>query len=111
MRLKCARTGTRRKTVAVAMSATVKIEEFEGDVVPTTDYFFVKIGEPVPLNSDDSNFDLQTPPSQPLSLSERFRLTFVAHSSGKLNLTKLILTVARFSFSVISQFKRFYLCF
>ncbi|CAK8571666.1 unnamed protein product [Lathyrus sativus] len=60
----------------------VKIEEFEGDVVPTTDHFFVKIGEPVSLNSDDSNFDLQTPPSQPLSLSERFLLTFVAHSSG-----------------------------
>ncbi|CAI8611572.1 unnamed protein product [Vicia faba] len=60
----------------------VKIEEFEGDVVPTTDHFFVKIGEPVPLNSNDSIFDLQTPPSQPLTLSQRFRLTFVAHSSG-----------------------------
>lgn len=75
-------TGTRRKTVLAAMSA-VNIEELEGDVVEITDdHFFVKIGEPIPLKSNDSNFNLQTLPSQPLSLSERFRLTFIAHSSG-----------------------------
>jgi nuclear pore complex protein Nup214 len=62
--------------------SVVKIEELEGDIVPSVDHFFVKIGEPIPLNSNDSNFDLQTPTTQPLALSQRFRLTFVAHSSG-----------------------------
>lgn len=60
----------------------VNIEEVEGDGIETSDYFFVKIGESLPLKANDSNFDLQTLPSQPLALSERFRLTFVAHSSG-----------------------------
>ncbi|XP_045810734.1 nuclear pore complex protein NUP214 isoform X1 [Trifolium pratense] len=62
--------------------SVVKIEELEGDIVPSIDHFFVKIGEPIPLNSNDSNFDLQTPTTQPIALSQRFRLTFLAHSSG-----------------------------
>ncbi|XP_061344766.1 nuclear pore complex protein NUP214-like [Gastrolobium bilobum] len=60
----------------------IKIDEVEGEVIGTTDYFFVKIGEAVPLKDNDSHFDLETLPSQPLALSERFRLIFVAHSSG-----------------------------
>ncbi|KAJ1391374.1 putative nuclear pore complex protein [Sesbania bispinosa] len=64
------------------MGGPIKIEELEGESVCTTDYFFVKIGESLPLKANDSNFDLETLPSQPLALSERFRLTFVAHSSG-----------------------------
>ncbi|RDX95312.1 Nuclear pore complex protein NUP214, partial [Mucuna pruriens] len=64
--------------------AKIEPEEVEGEVVGTTDYFFVKIGEAVPLKASDSDsdFDAETLPSQPLVLSERFRLTFVAHSSG-----------------------------
>ncbi|KAL2327625.1 hypothetical protein Fmac_021052 [Flemingia macrophylla] len=62
--------------------AKIEPEEVEGEVVGTTDYFFVKIGEAVPLKASDSNFDVGTLPSQPLAVSERFRLTFVAHSSG-----------------------------
>ncbi|KAK7405276.1 hypothetical protein VNO78_06480 [Psophocarpus tetragonolobus] len=65
------------------MSPTrIEPEELEGELIGTTDYFFVKIGEAVPLKTSDSNFDAETLPSQPLALSELFRLTFVAHSSG-----------------------------
>jgi len=69
------------------MSPTkIEPEEFEGEITGTTDYFFVKIGEAVPLKSSDFNFDVETLPLQALTLSERFRLTFVAHSSGNLNM-------------------------
>ncbi|KAG5093300.1 hypothetical protein JHK84_048888 [Glycine max] len=66
------------------MSPSKKIEpeEVEGEMISTSDYFFVKVGEALPLKSSDSVFDAETLPSQPLALSERFRLTFVAHSSG-----------------------------
>lgn len=64
----------------------VKITELEGDSVFNDDHYFVKIGEPVPLKANDSDFNVETLPSQPLALSERFRLTFVAHSSGKLKI-------------------------
>ncbi|XWS52366.1 hypothetical protein CRYUN_Cryun11dG0063700 [Craigia yunnanensis] len=66
------------------MGGRVEIEEEkEGEHVETTDFFFEKIGEPVPIRSlADSRFDLQSPPSQPLSLSQRFQLLFLAHSSG-----------------------------
>ncbi|KAH1107893.1 hypothetical protein J1N35_011661 [Gossypium stocksii] len=58
-------------------------EENEGEHVETQDFFFEKIGEPVPVKSQpDSQFDLQSPPSQPLVLSQRFQLLFLAHSSG-----------------------------
>ncbi|KAL1332925.1 hypothetical protein HN51_061691 [Arachis hypogaea] len=58
-------------------------DELEGELVGTKDYFFSKIGESVPLKPDeDSNYDPESLPSQPLAVSERFRLVFVAHSSG-----------------------------
>ncbi|GAV70464.1 hypothetical protein CFOL_v3_13962 [Cephalotus follicularis] len=60
-------------------------EESEGEHAETTDYFFEKIGEAIPVTStkqDDALFDLRSPPSQPLALSQRNVLIFVAHSSG-----------------------------
>ncbi|XP_021278023.1 nuclear pore complex protein NUP214 [Herrania umbratica] len=58
-------------------------EEKEGEHVETTDFFFEKIGEPVPIKpQEDSLFDLRSPPSQALALSQRFQLLFLAHSSG-----------------------------
>ncbi|EOY32268.1 Nuclear pore complex protein, putative [Theobroma cacao] len=66
--------------------ATLKVEieeEKEGEHVDTTDFFFEKIGEPVPIKSqEDSLFDLRSPPPQALALSQRFQLLFLAHSSG-----------------------------
>ncbi|XVF78578.1 hypothetical protein PTKIN_Ptkin14bG0145700 [Pterospermum kingtungense] len=67
------------------MSRRIEIEEEEeGEHVETRDFFFEKIGEPVPIKSqsDSQSFDLQSPPSQPLALSQRFRSLFLAHSSG-----------------------------
>lgn len=66
------------------MSSRLEIcEENEGEHVETQDFFFEKIGEPVPVKSQpDSQFDLRSPPSQPLVLSQRFQLLFLAHSSG-----------------------------
>ncbi|GMI89125.1 LONO 1, embryo defective 1011 [Hibiscus trionum] len=58
-------------------------EDKEGEHVETKDFFFEKIGEPVPVISQpDSLFDLQSPPSQPLAFSQRLQLLFLAHSSG-----------------------------
>ncbi|XP_054821316.1 nuclear pore complex protein NUP214 isoform X3 [Prosopis cineraria] len=57
-------------------------DEREGEHVGTTDYFFVKIGEAIPLMANDFNFDLESLPCMPLAVSERFGLIFVAHSSG-----------------------------
>ncbi|KAE9601245.1 hypothetical protein Lal_00024059 [Lupinus albus] len=57
-------------------------DELEGELVGTTDYFFSKIGDTVPLKSNGSIFDLETLPSHPLALSQRLRLIFVAHTSG-----------------------------
>lgn len=54
----------------------------EGEHVGTTDYFFVKIGEGVPLKATDFNFDFESLPSSPLAVSERFGLIFIVHSSG-----------------------------
>lgn len=58
-------------------------EEKEGDCIDTTDYFFDKIGEAVPLKAENFKFDLQNPPSQPLAVSQRLELLFVAHSDGE----------------------------
>jgi len=67
------------------MSPTkIEPEEVEGEIIGTTDYFFVKVGEAVPLKSSDFSFDAETLPSQAIAISERFRLSFVAHSSGNL---------------------------
>ncbi|KAG2675323.1 hypothetical protein I3760_13G178000 [Carya illinoinensis] len=57
-------------------------DEIEGGHVDTTDYYFVKVGEPVPIKLQDSNFDLGSPPSQPLAVSEIHGLIVVAHSGG-----------------------------
>ncbi|CAI9768668.1 unnamed protein product [Fraxinus pennsylvanica] len=58
-------------------------EEIEGDVTGSRNYRFSRIGEPVPIKSEpDSGFDTECLPSQPLAVSERFRLLFVAHSDG-----------------------------
>ncbi|XP_017414624.1 nuclear pore complex protein NUP214 isoform X2 [Vigna angularis] len=65
------------------MSPTkIEPEEVEGEIIGSTDYFFVKVGEAVPLKSSDFNFEVETLPSQAIAISERFRLTFVAHSCG-----------------------------
>ncbi|XP_010501170.1 PREDICTED: nuclear pore complex protein NUP214-like [Camelina sativa] len=61
----------------------VEIEEdMEGDRIPTNDFYFERIGEPISIKEDDAQFDLENPPSQPLALSERRGVVFVAHSSG-----------------------------
>ncbi|KAH6765370.1 hypothetical protein C2S52_000196 [Perilla frutescens var. hirtella] len=62
-------------------------EEVDGEELATKNYRFSKIGEPVPIiNSDDattSKFDPQSLPSQPLAVSERFGLLFLAHPQGQ----------------------------
>lgn len=68
------------------MATRFEIEEdTEGDHIQTTDFFFEKVGESIPIKPDveDSQFDLQNPPSLPLAISQRSRLLFVAHSSGQ----------------------------
>lgn len=58
-------------------------DEIEGERVDTSDYYFHKIGDSVPIHSDsDPIFDPESPPSQPLAVSERLGLIFVAHSNG-----------------------------
>ncbi|XP_076943409.1 nuclear pore complex protein NUP214-like [Bidens hawaiensis] len=58
-------------------------EELDGDQIPTRNYRFSKIGEPVPIKPDtDFKFDMNSLPSRPLAVSERFGVIFVAHSSG-----------------------------
>ncbi|CAN4124342.1 unnamed protein product [Withania somnifera] len=68
------------------MSTSVQLgEEIEGDLIGSKNYRFSKIGAPVPLKSgEDSSSDIENecPPLQPLVVSERFRLLFVAHSNG-----------------------------
>ncbi|KAF6163882.1 hypothetical protein GIB67_024737 [Kingdonia uniflora] len=44
--------------------------------------YFKTIGEPIPLNPKNSDFDPQNPPTQPLAISERFHAIFVAHTEG-----------------------------
>lgn len=61
----------------------VEIEEdTEGDRISTNDYYFERIGEPISIKEDDAQYDLENPPSQPLAISERHAVLFVAHSSG-----------------------------
>ncbi|XP_049369631.1 nuclear pore complex protein NUP214 isoform X1 [Solanum verrucosum] len=68
------------------MSASIQLEEeIEGDQIGSKNYRFSRIGTPVPIKSgEDSSFDIENecPPLQPLVVSERFRLLFVAHSNG-----------------------------
>ncbi|XP_027770395.1 nuclear pore complex protein NUP214 isoform X5 [Solanum pennellii] len=68
------------------MSALIQLEEeIEGDQIGSKNYRFSRIGTPVPIKSgEDASFDIENecPPLQPLVVSERFRLLFVAHSNG-----------------------------
>lgn len=78
-------------------------EEVEGDSIDgTTDYFFDRIGLPVPIRSNDddgkSEFDLQSLPAQPLAISEHHRLLFVAHSSGSVLYSKLYFLIVIYLF-------------
>ncbi|XP_060973660.1 nuclear pore complex protein NUP214 isoform X1 [Cannabis sativa] len=57
-------------------------EELDADRICSTDYFFDRIGEPVPLKPPPFNYDLKSLPSQPLALSEFHGLIFLALSSG-----------------------------
>ncbi|XP_047318048.1 nuclear pore complex protein NUP214 [Impatiens glandulifera] len=63
---------------------TVHLEEdVEGPRIVFGDYYFVEIGESVPIRfGDGPEFDNQTAPYQPLVVSEQLGLLFVAHSSG-----------------------------
>ncbi|KAK4792947.1 hypothetical protein SAY86_023382 [Trapa natans] len=66
------------------MSSCIELkDEKEGDCVVTSDFFFDRIGEPVPVKFTDGyseTYELDSLPSQPLAVSERFQLLFVAHS-------------------------------
>lgn len=73
------------------MALTIQLkDEVEGENVETSDFFFDRIGEPVPVkpakggDGDSKLYDPGCLPSQPLAVSERFQLVFVAHSSGEL---------------------------
>ncbi|CAH9051123.1 unnamed protein product [Cuscuta europaea] len=60
-------------------------DEIQGDQIGSTDYRFSRIGVPVPIKSGGSapyDSENEIPPLQPLAVSERFRLIFVAHSDG-----------------------------
>ncbi|CAN0887469.1 Nuclear pore complex protein NUP214 [Linum grandiflorum] len=59
-------------------------EEEDGPQITNNDYFFDKIGMPIPIlkQSSPPPFDLTNPPSRPLAVSEAHRLIFLAHSSG-----------------------------
>lgn len=59
-------------------------EEIEGGRIESNDFFFDEIGESIPIiKDDDSQFDLQNPPSLPLAVSQlSHQLIFAAHSSG-----------------------------
>ncbi|KZV55059.1 hypothetical protein F511_13848 [Dorcoceras hygrometricum] len=57
-------------------------EEIEGEEVGSRNYRFSKIGEPVPICSTAFKFDPGNLPTQPLAVSEKFRLLFVAHPRG-----------------------------
>ncbi|KAL6500068.1 hypothetical protein OROGR_027978 [Orobanche gracilis] len=54
-------------------------EEIDGDQIGSRNYRFSKIGESIPMNLE---FDPQCLPSQPLAVSERLRLLFVAYPQG-----------------------------
>lgn len=76
-------------------------EEIEGDHFDTTDYFFERIGEAVPVKPQPFHFDPQAPPSQPLAVSELHGLVFVALPSGGTDTVPL--SKIDFKFSVWSM--------
>uniref|UniRef100_A0A2P2KIN4 Uncharacterized protein MANES_15G110800 n=1 Tax=Rhizophora mucronata TaxID=61149 RepID=A0A2P2KIN4_RHIMU len=57
-------------------------EEIEGEHVESIDYFFDRIGKGIPISSNSPVFQLQSPPSRPLAVSQHHFLIFLAHSSG-----------------------------
>ncbi|XP_042481599.1 nuclear pore complex protein NUP214 isoform X2 [Macadamia integrifolia] len=57
-------------------------EEEEGNSEATVDYIFQRIGEPVPIKLQNTNFDTESPPIRPLAVSEQFGAIFVAHNEG-----------------------------
>ncbi|KAM0947960.1 putative transcription factor WD40-like family [Dioscorea sansibarensis] len=57
-------------------------EEIERDVDGVGDVLFSRLGEPVPLTSPPSPFDLSAPPRNPIAISFSARLLFVAMSQG-----------------------------
>ncbi|XP_031741375.1 nuclear pore complex protein NUP214 isoform X2 [Cucumis sativus] len=64
-------------------SSLIPLEDAgEGEQIVRNDLYFQKIGKPVPVKLGDSIFDPESPPSQPLALSESSGLIFVAHLSG-----------------------------
>lgn len=54
-------------------------DDVEGAHIGSSDYCFIQVGEPVPVVP---GFDTQSLPLQPLAVSEKFGLVFVAHSNG-----------------------------
>lgn len=80
------RVSTKKKGKKMSDDAKmIKVEEeIEGERVESNDYIFERIGEPVPIQHDESCFDPQGSPSRPLAVSEKHGLVFVAHSSGQL---------------------------
>ncbi|PWA41811.1 hypothetical protein CTI12_AA550710 [Artemisia annua] len=65
----------------MAEADVIKITtELEGDRDGTSNYRFSRLGEPVPVTSDENfTFDIENLPSRPFALSERFGAVFVAH--------------------------------
>lgn len=61
-------------------------EEIERDVDGVGDVLFSRLGEPVPLTSPPSPFDLSDPPRNPIAISFSARLLFVASSQGAYHL-------------------------
>ncbi|KAM7277700.1 hypothetical protein ACFE04_004834 [Oxalis oulophora] len=60
-------------------------EDIEGEHIINNDYFIDKIGEPIPITpsiDDSCVFNLEYPPLQPLAVSQRHRIVFVAYSNG-----------------------------
>lgn len=68
------------------------IDGVEGKQFGSKNYRFCPIGEPISIDSDaDSTiYDVEKPPSQPLALSGRFGLLFIAHSTGNYTYMSLI---------------------
>lgn len=75
-----------------------------GDTIGTDDFIFRKIGEPLPLKSSGSDFDLRSAPVQALAVSDRFRLLFLAHSEGLLHSFLSLLGLAICDCELISFF-------
>ncbi|XP_040382440.1 nuclear pore complex protein NUP214 [Oryza brachyantha] len=61
-------------------------DEVEGEEEGTTDFVFRLAGDPIPLLPTTSSplplFDLQSPPSRPLTVSDRHGAVFLAHPNG-----------------------------